>query len=360
MSTIVTGTAPCEVQTPIPETLADAVDPEWLGTVLAPVSGGDRIASVVQVELVKAMASKVRVEVRFEQTPEVAHTLCIKGFLDHDLGAGAGGVTTLREADFYLKIAPHVGMETPPCPVVVTERANNQCIFVMADMIAAGAHFYDALEPFTIDQVVETLEQLARLHAANRLVQQHVDWLPSRVQELADTGGHLTVEKMQSLMHDERRGELPDRTLDAELLMRGIKTLAKWNASTTQTLLHGDCHPGNVYRTREGRLGFTDWQLIHHGNWSLDVAYHIASVLPVEVAESEEYVLLRHYLEALRAHGGEHVSFDDAREAYSRAQIYGYYHWAITQRVHPPVTYQAFQRLGAAVTRHESYQRLGL
>lgn len=349
---------PVEVQAEIPETLEHTTTKAWLEQVLAPIANNAPLQSIELTDVIQAMAAKVRLVVTFGGDVPQQYHLCIKGFLDHDLEPGAGGLTTLREADFYLKIAPQLSIETPPCPIIITDRDNQQCIFIMEDMIHAGAHFYNALEPLTVDQVAETLDQLARLHAAEALVQQH-PWLPNRLSNVAESR-HLTTEKIQQLMLDERRGDLPDATLDAQRLIKGIQTLAEWNVAQPHTLLHGDCHPGNVYRTAAGELGFTDWQLIQRGHWSLDVAYHIASVLPIEVAEANERPLLDHYLEVLRGHGGTAPDRDSAWEDYRRAQVYGYFQWAITQRVHPPITHQAFRRLGAAVTRHQSYQLLGL
>lgn len=345
-----------EVRAQIPDTLEQVLDPRWLGTVLASLSGGAPVASVELTEVVKAMAAKVLVAIRFAGDERV-HRFCIKGFLDHDLGADAGGATTLREADFYLKIAPRLSMRTPPCRVVVAEREASRCVFVMDDMIAAGAHFYSALEPLTVDEVAETLDQLARLHVASALLAQN-RWIPCRIRDLAQHGGHLGVGRIQQLMHDERRAGLPDETLDAERLMRGVRALAEMNAALPQTVLHGDVHPGNIYRMPGVGLAFTDWQCIQSGNWSLDVAYHIASVLPVEVAEKEERHLLDHYLAVLKAHGGDAPEREVAWKHYRCAPVYGYYQWAITQRVLPAITNQAFGRLGAAVTRHRSYELL--
>jgi len=348
-----------EVNAEVPETLEGALDQEWLSVALAHLSGGAKVATVELAEIVKAMAAKVRIAVTFEGMPDKVFRLCIKGFLDHDLAPGAGGITTLRESDFYAQIAPEITMTTPPCVSLVTDRGANRCILIMSDMIAAGVHFYNALEPLTVDQVAETLDQLARLHSKPELLQGR-SWIPCRLDDIATREEFLTWERIQELMHDDRRGNLPDRTVDASLLKKGLDVLNKRQANLSHTLLHGDVHPGNVYRTAEGRLGFTDWQLVHRGNWSLDVAYHIASVLPVEVAEKEERRLLNHYLNALKRHGGDVPDQESAWEEYRCAPVYGYYHWAITQRVLPPITHQAFLRLGSAVTRHESYNLLGL
>jgi thiamine kinase-like enzyme len=347
-----------EVQAKVPDTLAQALDPDWLSVALAHISQGARVASVELADVVQAMAAKVRVAITFEGMPDKVYRLCIKGFLDHDIHSPMLGTISMREADFYARIAPKISMRTPPCVALVTDRKANLCVLIMADMIAAGVHFYNALEPLTVAQVQDTLDQLARLHARPELLQSAA-WIPSRVEEIVSVQ-HLPWEKIQQLMHDERRGSLPDRTVDAGLLKKGMEVLAERNNTLPQTILHGDVHPGNVYRTADGKLGFTDWQLIQHGNWSLDVAYHINSVLPVEVAEKEEWELLRYYQDKVQQHGGEVCRFDTARDEYRRAAIYGYYHWAITQRVLPEIRNQAFKRLGEAVTRHDSYTLLGV
>jgi hypothetical protein len=40
--------------------------------------------------------------------------------------------------------------------------------------------------------------------------------------------------------------------------------------------------------------------------------------------------------------------------------VYGYYLWSITRRVDPAIIKVFGSRLGAAVTRHDSYRVLGL
>ena len=348
-----------EVEAEVPDTLQAALSPEWLSTALSHLGNGAKVATVELADVVKAMAAKARVAVTFEGEPDKVYRLCLKGFLDYDMSSAEGGLTTLRESDFYAQIAPQLTMRTPPCAALVTDRKHMRCILIMADMIATGTHFYNALEPFTVDQVAETLDQLARLHARPELLVGR-DWIPSRMDDLQRTGPHISWARIQELMLDERRGSLPDRTLDAELLKQGMEKLTEHNRQMTHTLLHGDCHPGNVYRTADGQLAFTDWQLIQRGHWALDVAYHIGSVLPIELAEQSERELLHHYLEALAGHGGEVVDKAVAWDEYRRAMVYGYFQWAITQRVHPPITHQAFRRLGAAVTRLDSYALLGL
>lgn len=341
----------------VPVSLERALDPAWLTQALAPASGGDRVIAVELAEEIRTMASKLRIAIRFARQPERAQHYCLKAFLDDGQNAGMGGAVTLREADFYQRIAPQLSMRTPPCAAVVIDREACRGLLLMTDLVAAGAHFCSALEPFTAEQAAQTLEQIARLHARGDLLQGQ-DWIPCRVETIAQRP-HFSTGRLQALMHDERRGELDARTLDAALLLESMKLLAARNAQRPQTLLHGDCHAGNIYWTTEGP-GFADWQLIQRGNWALDVAYHLAAVLPEELAAREERRLLDHYLDALRRHGGEPPAADAAWEDYRCAQVYGYYHWAITTRTDPAITSVAFRRLGAGVARHDSYRLLGL
>ncbi len=77
------------------------------------------------------------------------------------------------------------------------------------------------------------------------------------------------------------------------------------------------------------------------------MAYHIAAVLPVEVAEREERRLLGHYLQLALAQG---LDVPDPEEAWAQcraAAVYGYYLRAITRRVDPAITNVFVARLGA-------------
>jgi Ser/Thr protein kinase RdoA (MazF antagonist) len=248
-------------------------------------------------------------------------------------------------------------MRVPACVGVAIDHEEGCGVLIMRDLVADGARFCSALEPFTPGLAAQSLEQIARLHVASALLE-HAPWVPCRIQELAQTRS-FTPEGVQTLLDDPRGEGLPARTRSAALLFAGMRALADRNANRPQTLLHGDCHAGNLYLTADGP-GFTDWQLIQHGNWAFDVAYHIAAILPVDVAEREERALLDHYLATLRSLGGETPGREDAWDEYRRAQVYGYFHWAITRRVEPRIIRIFIERLGAGVTRHETYRLLGL
>ncbi|WP_395331454.1 phosphotransferase [Novosphingobium sp. BL-8H] len=345
---------PVEHAGPVPATLVEALNPYWLAPVLAHVSGGKGIASVETLEVIRTVATKVRFAVRFEGE-QATHQFCIKGLLDVDEGTARGGPTCVLEADFYNRLAPVLDLRVPPCVATVVDRKGQQAVTVMRDLIAQGASFCSALDPFTADDALASLTQLARLHARADLL---ADWIAPRAAQLARMT-YVTPEVLQDLL-DGPRGEgiLPE-VRNAARLVSAMRALAERDAARPQFLLHGDAHAGNLYRTLEG-MGLIDWQLLQRGGWALDVAYHLNAVLPVDVAEAEERWLLGEYLGVMRGHGCTMPDPEEAWAQYREAVVYGYYLWAITRRVDPPIIETFVGRLGRAVMRHDSFALLGV
>jgi len=338
----------------IPATMDEAVDPAWLTAALSRVSGGAQVLSVELSEVIRTMASKVRIRVRFANDPETEHAYCLKAFWGVP---GAGGLTTIREGKFYRDIAPVLSMRLPKVPAILLDEEKAEAILIMEDLTAAGARFCSALEPFTPELAQQSLDQLARLHA-NTVLAEQTEWLPNRIEAIAERP-HYTTEKLQELLEDGRAITLDRRTRSADLIHEGLRALAQRNRNKPTCLVHGDCHAGNLFETPQG-LGFTDWQLIQRGHWALDVAYHIRAVLTSAEADLHERDLLRGYLAALTSHGGQAPDWDEAWSDYRAAQIYGYYHWAITRRGDPPIMKIFTERLGEGVARHDSFALLGL
>jgi hypothetical protein len=343
-------------QPPVPRTRDAAMDPAWLTHALKPITGGARIETVEVVEVIRTMATKVRFKVSWDDGRKSA-ALCLKAFLDVDEATARGGSTTIIEADFYDRIAPQATVRVPACVATICDRANPQGVIIMRDLIADGARFCSALEPFSADQAAASLEQIARLHAARKVLATET-WIERRIASLAEAT-YVPQPMLQELLDGPRGVNLSARTKDAGLLIAGMRALAARDAALPQTLVHGDCHAGNIFQTADGP-GLIDWQLLQRGGWALDVAYHIAAVLPVELAEQEEWTLLRHYLEVARGFGNDVPDFETAQAQYRAAPVYGYYLWAITRRVDPPIINVFVDRLGKSVTRHDSFRLLGL
>jgi hypothetical protein len=282
----------------------------------------------------------------------------MKGFLDRKDGRVGGGEAAMREAGFYNQLAPRIGVRTPTAIAAPIECETRHSIVIMRDLIVEGARFCTALEPFDANRAAQSLEQLARLHCSRTVLGpvEAIDWTSRQIDWLSR---YMTVDTLQGLMDGPRGEGLPARSRDADLLIRGLQALAAEDAARPATLIHGDCHAGNIYQTADG-VGLIDWQLLQQGGWALDVAYHIAAVLPVEVAEREERALLNHYLDVARRLGGVMPDVETAWAQYRTSAVYGLFLWGITRTVDPAVIRTFVGRLGCAVARHDSYRLLGL
>jgi hypothetical protein len=338
----------------IPRTLEQTLDRAWLSRALATCSKDKALTAVETVEIIRTVATKVRFVVTFDDGSREA--LCLKGLLDVDEQLARGGSVTVLEADFYDKLAPRLAIRRPNCVATVIDREAQFAIVIMRDLIAQGARFCTALEPFSANQAAASLDQLAQLHLERALLEES-GWVRPRIAEIAKAA-YVPVPMLQEMLDGPRGEGLPTRTRNAALLLEALKALAAHDATCPQYLIHGDSHAGNIYQTVEGP-GLIDWQLLQKGGWALDVAYHIAAVLPVEIAEREERNLLHHYLDTMRRLGSAVADTDEeAWAAYRASLVYGYYLWSITRRVEPAIINLFVNRLGQAVTRHESFRLL--
>jgi aminoglycoside phosphotransferase (APT) family kinase protein len=341
----------------VPQTLERALDPQWLTVALSCLTRGARVTTVQTVEVIRTMATKARFVANFDGAASGGEALCLKAFLDVDAENARGGIVSIKEADFYAELAPKVSVRVPTCVAAIVDRDAKLGIIIMRDLIHAGARFCTALESLTRDQAAQSLEQLARLHT-NQATLQKTPWVTRRIADLA-RGTYVPLPTLQEMLNGPRGEGLPARTRDAAVLLDAMKALAMRDEAHAQTLVHGDCHAGNLYQTSAGP-GLIDWQLLQRGSWALDVAYHISAVLAVEVAETDERALLNHYLDTVRSLGGVAPNREAAWAQYRSSVVYGYFLWSITRRVDPAIINVFVNRLGSAVTRHESFELLGV
>ena len=332
----------------VPKTVAEVLDPAWLSAAL-----DAEVRAAEQVELIRTVATKIRFLAHMADGSSRA--LCLKGLLDVDEMTARGGPTMVREADFYGQVGGTVDVRVPQLVRTVIDREAQQAVVIMRDLIADGARFCSALEPFTAQDAAASLDQIARLHAG-RSALATMPWIDRRIDQLAE-GRYLSVEQLQELLDGPRGKPLPAAVLDADRVIAAMQELARRDALLPQFLVHGDAHAGNIFREARGP-GLIDWQLLQSGGWALDLAYHIAAVLPVAVAEVEERALLTHYLAEMRALGCAMPAAEEAWRQYREAPAYGYYLWAITRRVDPAIIQVFFERLGKAVVRHDSFALL--
>ncbi len=338
---------------PAPLDLDVVLSPEWLTAVLGvPVTGTEVVEHLVTI------ASKVRFGVTYGADPgDLPSSFCVKGYFAEQSRAMAN--VGQIETRFYTDLAPLLDLRVPPCVRAGIDPDTGHGMVLMRDLVADGARFLTALSPYSVDQAAGTLEQLARLHAADPSVLAPPDagWLDTRFGSYLHV---MTEDELQALLDDGRTDGLAPETAQASRLRAALAVLAERAAAAPNHYVHGDAHAGNLYLDSDGNPGLIDWQVVQLGPWAMDVAYHLVAVLEVAERERAERDLLDHYLGARRALGGDVPTVAEAWDAYRDALAYGYYMWGITRRVDRPIILAFVDRLGSAVEHHETFARLGV
>ena len=159
---------------------------------------------------------------------------------------------------------------------------------------------------------------LAKLHAsfwASERLEGDLSWLRPRtrrfgIQWLNEMTRHVRktyLEKAgESILPPELRElvSLWDKNCDA---------VYEYFDTIPQTVLHGDCHLGNSFRSPGGSAGLIDWQVMYRGNGFRDLAYFCMTAMSSNERMSYEREVVDIYVESLRDPGVD----QDSGEAWS-------------------------------------------
>lgn len=336
----------------VPDTLDQALSPEWLTAALSARYPGIKVTEVEPGPVVSRVSTNARFRITCaDGLPDgLPAELCVKGYF-YDTGSRQAG---LPEAYFYRELAAESGIRTLRSHYADVDLASNHGVLITEDVIAQGAVFLDGTSDYTPEQTAQSLTELAKLHAATWSNPRWADaaWLTPRFGSTLRARG---VPEINGNFHGPNGVDMPDAVRDAQRLVDVYKMFAdEVSAAQPWTVLHGDTHVGNVYLDGAGRPSWLDWQCVQRGPWYVDVGYHIASALTVEDRRAHERDLLRHYLDELGSRGVEVPSWDDAWNGIRRGMVHGFFFWAITLKVAPPIIASLLHRIGTAVADHDS------
>jgi len=141
------------------------------------------------------------------------------------------------------------------------------------------------------------------------------------------------------------------------------RRITKILASGIQTLVHHDCHPGNLF-WNQGEPGFLDWQLVRMGEGISDLAYFMATSLKPECRRRHEKQLLELYLISLAKHGIG--GLDDVRyyQRYRAHLVYPFEAMIVTLAIGGMMdehsNLELIARVAAAIDDHDSYAALAI
>ena len=340
------------LEDPAPLELGDVLDPTWLGLALDDVHADEHIAEVTRTDRSQTLAHKERIAVVVEPPDgsRRTQTYCVKAHF------GADSPETLRtEAHAYRDLLPATGVRAPRAHYTGIDESTGRALVIMDDVIADGGRFLGAHQPYSIDTCRDTLAQLARLHAATWGDDRwSVDWLDPRISVMTEL---FSAPYLQELLDDGRGAGLSTNLLDARRLVRAMQLTA---ARPATCVIHADTHSGNVYLDADGRACWLDWQVAQRGHWSIDVSYHLATVLDIGDRRTHEADLLRGYLDELARLGATPPPWDDAWLDYTLGFTWGYFLWVITRISSREVVLIHMPRIGAALADHDTFARLGV
>ena len=341
----------------VPDTLEEVLTPAWLSMALGRQFPGIEVTRVDPGPVVSRVSTNARfhVECRDGVPPGLPQDLCVKGyFADCSDSAATSRTAGIPEAMFYRHLARTSGVRTLACFFADVDPDTQHGIVITGDVAAKGATFLDALSPYGTDQVAESLEQYAILHGRTwGWGRSAKPWLAPRLRATMRARG---LPEISGNFDGPIGARVPVELRDAECLWAAVSRLAeRLETAEPRCLLHGDAHVGNLYLDAARRPNLVDWQLVQSGPWYLDVGYHIGCTLNPEERRRAEADLLAHYLDRLGFETADPPSWDEARRNIALGLVYGFFLWAITLKVAPPITTAMLERLGCAVADHEAY-----
>jgi hypothetical protein len=229
------------------------------------------------------------------------------------------------EIGFYRDAAPAVPLVVPQSLSVCGERGS--FAIVLDDLVTAGAETTELGQELAIDVVEAALVALAEVHGTfwedRRLAPDGWSWCRSFVPAGEASVGWLLAPALSARGRYRAARSLPDD------LRRGLARFAVRRTPMLRgldrgprTLLHHDCHSGNLARLPGGRVVLFDWQLVRAGPWASDVAYLVATSLATDQRRAHERRLLERYLDALSAAGGRPPALAEAWHGYVANLVY--------------------------------------
>ena len=345
----------------VPDTLEEALSPQWLTAVLQPRFPGIAVREVISGPTVDRVSTNARFTIGCDGgVPEgLSSRLCVKGYFNEQ-GREARFVGE-REAYFYRDLAAESGVRTLRSVYADFDTDARHGVVVTEDIVADGGSFLDAASHITPDRAADSLSQFARLHASTwgRAQWSEKHWLaPNLTGALKAWGDQVITARIAGNFHGPNGRRVPGDVSDAPRLTSAyhslVATLEAEQASSDWCVIHGDAHIGNTFLDPSGALSLVDWQLVQRGMWYLDVGTHIATALTVEDRRNSEKDLLLHYLDCLASHGVTPPSPDVAWRAISRGILRGLFLWGITTKVAPNLIEILLHRLGTAVADHDA------
>ncbi|QSA98902.1 phosphotransferase [Methylococcus sp. EFPC2] len=271
-----------------------------------------------------------------------------------------------KEVRFYRDVSHSVPVKLAPS-LAAQSRFGRGATLVLSDVTEFGGVPGNPSDALSFRQASQVVEHLAQFHAQfwNKpaLVHRH-RWLSGSVSAEDVLGTVMAVPLMKRGL--SLAGDLVPAGFHAPALRyaRRRREVMRRLALGPKTLVHHDCHPGNLFWTSQGQPGLLDWQLVRMGEGMGDVAYFLATSLEPECRRAHEEALLDLYLCALERHGVAELDEVQARLRYRAHLAYPFEAMLLTLAIGGLMDLDSnlglIRRATAAVTDHDAFGALAI
>jgi aminoglycoside/choline kinase family phosphotransferase len=239
------------------------------------------------------------------------------------------------EVRFYNEVARSVSVSVPNF-LAAQSKLGRGATLVLADVTESGATLGSPEDALTYPQAAMVVKQLANFHASfwsKSNLDTTYRWLASPIRRLEDfLGTAMAVPLMKRGLH--QAGKLVPLELhkQADHYARNRRQAMRFLTEASQTLVHHDCHPGNIFWNKS-QPGLLDWQLVRSGEGISDIAYFLSTALKPEIRRAHEESLVAIYAQCLEDNGVTGIDVISLQQRYRAHLIYPFEAMIVTLAV---------------------------
>lgn len=266
-----------------------------------------------------------------------------------------------KEVSFYRSLSAGVPLKLPRI-LAAESRFGRGSTLVMTDLAEHDFRPGLAADALTLEQASQVISHLAQLHGRYWNKPDLVDgqrWLNGFSHQLENHMGTLLAVPLmkQGLL---RASKLISKKLQEQALVyaKNRRYFKQFLTKDSKTLVHYDCHPGNIFWTQAGP-GFLDWQLVRLGEGIGDVAYFLATALDPQLRRTYEKALVNQYVRQLASAGVNGLDEQILFRRYQMHLVYPFEAMVVTMGIGGMMSHDSnlelIRRATAAVEDHDSF-----
>ena len=245
---------------------------------------------------------------KFVSIQKIPHAEKLKDFYD-------------REVKFYKHLGSNSGISTPQCLYAEIDKQSGDSLLLMEDMSKCRVGDLSG----KLEDVEIAIKNIARFHAkwwnCNQLSK-----LPWGILFSSASGKNEGLFKtfLDSLLQVKKiyGNKIPETFCLVADRLQNIEVSIFTDDS--QTLVHGDYHPGNIFfqSNNEGRFAVFDWEAVHNGCAGEDLVRIITLGLTQEQRELYQNSLVKLYHKILLENVSIEYSLDQCWDNFRRGLLY--------------------------------------